>query len=66
MRTKVGAQGGGVCLECEFIAKLGMFLHIVPEVGVEYFPPKGTYVFMFLLFRSCARGHGLIGLVKKI
>jgi hypothetical protein len=24
-----------------------MFLHLAPVVGVKYFPPKGTYDFMF-------------------
>jgi hypothetical protein len=54
-----GLGGGGVVCGVLVHAKLPMFLHLVPVVGVKYFPPKVTYVFIFLLFRICACGHGL-------
>ncbi len=31
------------------------FLHLEPVVGVKYFPPKGTYVFMFFLWKNSSK-----------
>ncbi len=47
MRTMVGARGrrGGVVCGVLVHRKTRykkMFLHLVPVVGVQYFPPKGT------------------------
>jgi hypothetical protein len=52
MRTKVGARGGWGEVVCRVLVHSktrykNMFLHLGPVAGVEYFPPKGTYVFMF-------------------
>jgi hypothetical protein len=35
-----------------------MFLNLAPVVGVNYFPPQGTYVFRLFLFGQCACGQG--------
>jgi hypothetical protein len=67
---KGGSLGGGgvVCgvLVHSKTRYKNMFSHLAPVVGVKYFPPKGTYVFMFLLFGQCACGHGLDGACTSI
>jgi hypothetical protein len=59
MRTKVGAWGGGGVLCGVLVNSETMFLHLAPVIGVKYFTPIVTNVFMLLLFGRRACGHSL-------